>query len=1074
MFQGDANTKLLWHFDGADKQVFLEDWSGAPDFTIDEYVNNDAIRATARLIGGVHTFVSATTNAITVNTGAQYTPTAADYDATNGLLTLTIGSHSFSTSNTVTIAANSLTFTCTKDNNATNHTYPRVTDPSYGKTLAITAVTGDTITVNVGVASRGFNQKTHRYINAADNIILNYDYIAREAVYIMKERYPFFTVIGGAVNCEDDVRDILKAMVEDLRNGSNSHTWDAAALYVNRTTNPITLLHVSDDLKESLYTYDIVEKLVRFVINNEPWSTLGDHGLTQKFDTTITESNYLTQSVTQFTPSTATYNPATGDMVVTSTGHGLTSDTNLTASNATYDAATGILNITSNSHNLATGDKIQLADNSLTFTCSMDSNATNHTYPRAKDPAAQGWQEVTRVDANNFTIDVGKSPIVNYQPGAGTTYDPATGLLKMFIGDHNLAVGTNIKLTADSLTFTCTTDGNTAQKTYPRASGTGANAGTPDPAYNTALAIVADGVSSTATGATYNPADGVLVITQNSHGFVVGDKIRIADNSLSFTCTKDGNHETKTYPRSTDPFSGRWLRITAKTDNTFTVNVGPSSAADQYVHTFVSASANGIIKRDNSITVNVGTSSDTSAHTFVSATSNAIITGGNYTHAFVSATTNGITVSGDSVFLADGAISFTCSKDGNQKITAYPRKSDPASKQVLKISAHTNDTFTINVGKSSADDQYSHTFSSAVTNGITKSEYSTQDCQDVQSTVANLFDIITDTLTFASQSPAVDHLATVTKSTPAYEFVGATINAFSEVPLTVDYHNGTNDQIYTNQIDLDARGRFRDAANLIRANRKVIVDKTAFDMLQRYPALAFDMPRNANGTSTDGTLRCKTDLGLILDGIADDIEDGGNNGTITAARFYIGNNSELQHIRLQVHQSVYAHERLAFYTKQAVTGDLTYDNTDGIIVGDWGITNDAGGCANVKTAIDNLITLINDFIAPTALDFNTAADRLYFNREYIREEITGLMTTEFTYLLNNIQFQAFTFTGGALGASTFQQNLEDIILGGISDLQTGGNNSIILEIEKFLTAALQYNLQINGVEQILLSNCLWC
>ena len=1069
MFQGDANAKLLWHFDGADKQVFLEDWSGEPDFTIDEYVNNDAIRATARLIGGVHTFVSATTNAITVNTGAQYTPTAADYDATNGLLTLTIGSHSFSTSNTITIAANSLTFTCTKDNNATNHTYPRVTDPSYGKTLAITAVGTDTITVNVGVASRGFDQKTHRYINAADNIILNYDYIAREAVYIMKERYPFFTVIGGAVNCEDDVRDILKAMVEDLRNGSNSHTWDAAALYVNRTTNPITLLHVSDDLKESLYTYDIVEKLVRFVINNEPWSTLGDHGLTQKFDTTITESNYLTQSVTQFTPSTATYNPATGDMVVTSTGHGLTSDTNLTASNATYDAATGILNITSNGHNLATGDKIQLADNSLTFTCSMDSNATNHTYPRAKDPAAQGWQEVTRVDANNFTIDVGKSPIVNYQPGAGTTYDPATGLLKMFIGDHNLAVGTNIKLTADSLTFTCTTDGNTAQKTYPRASGTGANAGTPDPAYNTALAIVADGVSSTATGATYNPADGVLVITQNSHGFVVGDKIRIADNSLSFTCTKDGNHETKTYPRSTDPFSGRWLRITAKTDNTFTVNVGPSSAADQYVHTFVSASANGIIKRDNSITVNVGTSSDTSAHTFVSATSNAIITGGNYTHAFVSATTNGITVSGDSVFLADGAISFTCSKDGNQKITAYPRKSDPASKQVLKISAHTNDTFTINVGKSSADDQYSHTFSSAVTNGITKSEYSTQDCQDVQSTVANLFDIITDTLTFASQSPAVDHLATVTKSTPAYEFVGATINAFSEVPFTVDYHNGTNDQIYTNQIDLDARGRFRDAANLIRANRKVIVDKTAFDMLQRYPALAFDMPRNANGTSTDGTIRCKTDLGLILDGIADDIEDGGNNGTITAARFYVNNIGELQHIRLQVHQSVYAHERLAFYTKQAVTGDLTYDNTDGIIVGDWGITNDAGGCANVKTAIDNLVTLINDFIAPTALDFNTAADRLYFNREYIREEITGLMTTEFTYLLNNIQFQAFTFTGGALGASTFQQNLEDIILGGISDLQTGGNNSIVAEIEKFLTAALQYNLQIGGAEQILLA-----
>ena len=1069
MFQGDANTKLLWHFDGADKQVFLEDWSGAPDFTINEYVNNDAIRATARLIGGVHTFVSATSNAITVTGSSSFTPTAVDYDATTGLMEINIGSHSYTTSDTITIAANSLTFTCTKDNNATNHSYPRVTDPSYGATLAITAVTGDTITVNVGLASRGFDQKTHRYINAADLLILNYDYIANEAVYIMKERYPFFTIVGGEVNCEDDVRDILKAMVEDLRNGSNSHTWDAAALYVNRTTNPITLLHVSDDLKESLYTYDIVEKLARFVINNHPWSTLGDHGLTQKYDTTITESNYLTQSVTQFTPTGATYNPATGDMVVTSSGHGLVSDSNITATNATYAPLTGILNITSNSHNLATGDKIQLADNSLTFTCSMDSNATNHTYPRAKDPAAQGWQEVTRVDANNFTIDVGKSPIVNYQPTTGTTYDPATGLLKMVIGDHNLAIGTNIRLTADSLSFTCTTDGNTAVKTYPRASGTGSNSGTPDPAYNTNLQIIADGVTSTATGATYSTSDGVLVITQNAHGFVVGDKIRIADNSLGFTCTKDGNHETKTYPRSTDPFSGRWLRITAKTDNTFTVNVGPSSAADQYVHTFVSASANGIIKKDNSITVNVGTSSDTTAHTFVSATSNAIITGGNYTHAFVSATTNGITVSGDSVFLADGAVSFTCSKDGNSKITAYPRKTDPASKQVLKISSHTNDTFTINVGASSADDQYTHTFSSAVTNGITKSEYTLTDCQDVQSTIANLFDIITDTLTYASQSPAVDHLATVTKSTPAYEFVGGTINAFSEVPLTVDYHNGTNDTVYTNQIDVDARGRFRDAANLIRANRKVIVDKAAYDMLTRYPALALDMPRNANGTSTDGTLRCKTDLGLILDGLAQDIEDGGNDGILTAVGFYIGNNSELRYIRLQVHQSAYAHERLAFYAKQAVTGDLDYTNTDGIIVGDWGITNDSGGCANVKSAIDTLITLLNDIIAPTAADFNIAADRIYFNREGIRSEVTGLMGVEFNYLLNSVQYQAFQFPGGALGESAFQQTLEDILIGAISDLQTGGNDSIILEIEKFLTSALEYNYSTSGVEQLLLA-----
>ena len=42
---------------------------------------------------------------------------------------------------------------------------------------------------------------------------------------------------------------------------------------------------------------------------------------------------------------------------------------------------------------------------------------------------------------------------------------------------------------------------------------------------------------------------------------------------------------------------------------------------------------------------------------------------------------------------------------------------------------------------------------------------------------------------------------------------------------------------------------------------------------------------------------------------------GGNKNTVTAANFYLGANDELQHIRLQVWQSVYAHDRLGFYMK---------------------------------------------------------------------------------------------------------------------------------------------------------------
>ena len=38
-------------------------------------------------------------------------------------------------------------------------------------------------------------------------------------------QYPSLVIPGGNVNCEDDVRDILSALIEDLRNGFNSHMW---------------------------------------------------------------------------------------------------------------------------------------------------------------------------------------------------------------------------------------------------------------------------------------------------------------------------------------------------------------------------------------------------------------------------------------------------------------------------------------------------------------------------------------------------------------------------------------------------------------------------------------------------------------------------------------------------------------------------------------------------------------------------------------------------------------------------------------------------------------------------------
>ena len=87
-----------------------------------------------------HTYVGGTVaDAVTVVTDSntKKSVTDASYNPTNGQVELTIGSHSYTTSDTVKITTNSLTFTCDEDSNATNHTYPRLTDPAYEQVLSL-------------------------------------------------------------------------------------------------------------------------------------------------------------------------------------------------------------------------------------------------------------------------------------------------------------------------------------------------------------------------------------------------------------------------------------------------------------------------------------------------------------------------------------------------------------------------------------------------------------------------------------------------------------------------------------------------------------------------------------------------------------------------------------------------------------------------------------------------------------------------------------------------------------------------------------------------------------------------
>jgi hypothetical protein len=316
-----------------------------------------------------------------------------------------------------------------------------------------------------------------------------------------------------------------------------------------------------------------------------------------------------------------------------------TSGTNLyfTPTNVTYDTSDGDLVLTIGTHSLTVGEGIKIVPNSLSFTCTMDGNQSTKTYPRTGiDPYASRSIPIKSVTNTTITLNVGASSQNKEFTPTDADYDPLTGELSLNVGQHGLGVGRNVIIEDNSFTFTCALDGNSTQHTYPRPG--------QDPyAGKKSIEITSVGFTShTATDAPYDAATGLVNIEVVGHGFNNGDYVLIEDASLTYSCALDGHSQWKNYPRSNYDYpSGRWLKISNVTTDTFDINVGESSYTG--IHTFVSATANGIKHQDGTFVLNVGTGgTDTSVHTFVGVSTGAVKHLPQSAHTFVSAATSAI------------------------------------------------------------------------------------------------------------------------------------------------------------------------------------------------------------------------------------------------------------------------------------------------------------------------------------------------------------------------------------------------------------------------------------------------
>jgi hypothetical protein len=629
------------------------------------------------------------TNALTFNV------TGATYNATTGDAVLTIGSHVLQIGDRIKLDDMSLTFKCAQDGSVTHHKYPRSSDWAYRKSLPIKARTSTSITVYVGESPTVNYQITGATYDPAtgdmDMEVYNTQFNVSAATYNANTGSMTVNIGSHSMEIGEEIMFRPESLGFKCSMDGNNATkmyprfgkdpfYDKALKIIAKTNNTITVNVGPSPLVNHTVTgsnYDPVTGLVELTIGNHILKVgdaititdnslvyqclmdfyQTDHSYPRPSDpasgaaltiTAVTDTSITIQSLNS-TPSTNTsthrWKPGyvANDAVQSGGGHthtfqtavtgavviphGLRSERTLTIDSADYNPTTGIMTVTCEDHGLTPTDEIIIDDNSLIFTCDEDNHASDHAYPRGSDPISELWQPITDVTRNTFKVQV-----LNTAPSTNTT----AHIFKAVVA-YNLHVrGTTVKIADGGVTFTCDQDSNASNHAYPRT----------------------DIINHTVTDAVYTPADGDMVVTVVGHSMRKGDYVKFDDDSLTFTCAEDGNGSNHTYPRSTDPVSGKWLRIRNVTNDTFKVRVLdfiPST--NTTTHAFVSATSNGLKqKKDQAydqplsivrssidrITVNVGVSTNTTAHTYVSSLNNAITVGGNYTHTFLSATTGAV------------------------------------------------------------------------------------------------------------------------------------------------------------------------------------------------------------------------------------------------------------------------------------------------------------------------------------------------------------------------------------------------------------------------------------------------
>ena len=923
---------------------------------------------------GVHTFVRAKLNGVKeygIHNG-RFTPTDAEYFSNSGIMTVTIGDHDLRIGDTIQIEAGAMTFSCANSSGTFEISHPRATDPAFETDLVVTAVTANTITVNVG------DSGTYT--------------AAQSFVYAEPDAIKVTTVYNGKFTPQDASYDPISG---DMTLDIGQHN-----LPVGKWIQ----------LADSSITFSCANTANAAIVTEITHPRVGEPAYRQPVRITAATGTSITVNVGNANgyKQDHTFVSATTDCVDTNAIY-WTDAAKIhslhTPSTATYAPDTGVMEITLGAnHGFTTDDHIEFKPQSFVFSCANGAVVTEISHPRIGEPNYQKPLAITAVSNTTITVNTGAVPngyannhtFVSAEEGSVMKMRPEVtrdGLNaseqvlnnKVFLQNEVDAWLANNYFVYDS--SRCSRDtgyildavrrdmltdsnvnavfaglayrtGNASANTVINeqltetvgaitwlkneiatniTSGTGqtrANA-----AFDEIIDIMQNGVANAAirTFGTDSVSDDALAARKalqanktmlqkevtswiaNTHPDLVYD---VADcerdlgyfvDAVSWDVQHGSNAATLSNARV---YFDNMVSVLAQAEKPVT--------AEAYEHI---ANIAGQVVREE-----IATLQTPQAQVFNASNNELTPTDASYdpVTGLMTVTVNGHGMeTGDWVVMEEGAITFSCSNTtvANTQIS-HPRATDPYFNTPCEIIASDTNTFTLDVGDAKG---YTGVHTYVRTNGVFRPSVG----PDISEEVVRLFRTVSDIIEEDSYKE--------TFGTEGYTDTDGYVSAGP------GYGTDGKDTGLTNPSFKEPTGGYNSD---IQAQYEEIAGSTG-----KYQYEIIDYIREQyKGLGYTDISKCQRDVGYIVDAIAEDLEYGGNAATANAARFYFeGAINVLPYYQREPTRLAFEH--LASVVENIVT-ETTVTPTSGNTV-----AQDKTGTAGSATVATRAKNLVNDISA---------------------------------------------------------------------------------------------------------------